>query len=88
MKCSLCSGNTAVFKNPLGASYLSKLGRGGQHSPEAQDQVFSLDAVRVIGGLEGKQREQVTSSPARPQRCQSLQPAWHQPVSLGTTAHI
>lgn len=103
MKGSLCSGNSEVLKNPQGASYLSKLGCGGQYSPEAQDQVFPLDAMRIIGGLERKQRAGhppvrnhpnaaisrgcITSSPARQQQCQSLQLAWHQPVSLGTTAH-
>ena len=72
MKCSLGSENSGVLKNLLGASYLSKLGRGGQYGPEAQDQVFSLDAVRVIGGLDGKQREQVTSQ-------ETSQPS-HQPM--------
>lgn len=37
MKSSVCSGNSKVLKSPLGASYLSKLGCGGQYGPEAQD---------------------------------------------------
>lgn len=52
-----------MLRNLLGASYLSKLGCGGQDSPETQNQIFSLYAVRVIGGLEGKQREQVRTVP-------------------------
>lgn len=102
MKGSLCSGNSEVLKNPQGTLYLSKLGCRSQYSPEAQDQVFPLDAMRIIGGLERKQRAGhasvkkhpnpaisqgcITSSPAR-QQCQSLQLAWHQPVILGATAH-
>lgn len=35
MKHILGSENNEVHKNPLGASYLSKLGRGGQYGPEA-----------------------------------------------------
>lgn len=102
MKGSLCSGNSEVLKNPQGALYLSKLGCRSQYSPEAQDQVFPLNAMRIIGGLERKQRAGhasvkkhpnpaisqgcITSSPAR-QQYQSLQLAWHQPVILGATAH-
>lgn len=48
-----------MLKSPLEASYLSKLGCGGQYSPETQDQVFSLDAMRIVRRLERKQREQV-----------------------------
>lgn len=103
MNSSLWSGNSEVLKNPQGALYLSKLGCRSQYSPEAQDQVFPLDAMRIIGGLERKQgagdaparkhpnpaisQGCITSSPARQQQCQPLQLAWHQPVSLGTTAH-
>jgi len=56
MKCSLCS-RTQI------ATYLSKLWCGGQYSTEAKDQIFSLDAVWVVGGLEEKYREQVTKHP-------------------------
>lgn len=47
-----------------GATYLSKLGRGGQHSPEAEDQVLSLDAMRVVGGLEAQREGHETSAKA------------------------
>lgn len=103
MKGSLCSGNNEVLKNTQGVLYLSKLGCRSQHGPEAQDQVFPLDAMRIIGGLQRKQgaghapvrkypnpaisQGSITSPPARQQQCQSLQLVWRQPVSLGTTAH-
>lgn len=68
-----------------GATYLSKLGRGGQHGPEAEDQVLSLDAMRVVGGLEAQREGHETSAKAASPHLQqgsskaSLQAAWHWP---------
>lgn len=56
MKCSLCSRTQT-------ATYLSKLWCGGQYSSEAKDQIFSLDAMWIVGGLEGKYREQFMKHP-------------------------